>query len=282
MYRAGLILEGGGMRGIYTTGVLDFFLEKEMEFSSCYGVSAGACTLCSFLSKQKGRAYHTTVDYLGDKHYCSAYSLLTTGDMFGVKMCYDDIPNKLNPYDFEMFNSYKGKAYVVVTNMKTGKAEYYRLKDMKKDILAVRASSSLPLVSRNVQMGEQFYLDGGLSDSIPIQKSILGGNRKNVVILTKEEGYRRKASANLAAVKLRYVKYPKIYDLMKNRHIQYNETLDYLENQVKNGQAFVIRPKEDIGIGRIEKDPVKLRRLYKSGYRDALACYNQLQQYLIV
>ena len=117
MYQAGLVLEGGGMKGVYTSGVLDFFLDKDIEFSNCYGVSAGACNLCSYLSRQRGRAYAVSVDYLDDKHYCSAYNVLTTGDLFGVKMCYDDIPNRLNPYDYEAFNAYKGKAYAVVTNI---------------------------------------------------------------------------------------------------------------------------------------------------------------------
>ena len=148
MYQAGLVLEGGGMKGVYTSGVLDFFLDKDIEFSNCYGVSAGACNLCSYLSRQRGRAYAVSVDYLDDKHYCSAYNVLTTGDLFGVKMCYDDIPNRLNPYDYEAFNAYKGKAYAVVTNIETGQPEYLRLKEMNRDIIAVRASEdSLPPIS---------------------------------------------------------------------------------------------------------------------------------------
>lgn len=280
MYQAGLVLEGGGMRGIYTAGVLEWFLEQGIEFSSCYGVSAGVCHLCSYLSKQKGRAYRVAVNYLKDKHYFGSYSLLTTGDLFGVKMCYDEIPNRLDPFDYEAFKNYPGKAYAVITNIKTGKAEYYRLRDIRRDIIAVRASSSLPLVARNVRIGDNYYLDGGISDSIPIQKSILSGNRKNIVVLTKEEGYRRKPSSHLELVKLRYAKYPKVYELMKNRHMEYNNTLDYLENQVKNGQAFVIRPKTDTGIGRIEKDPAKLRGLYEDGYRDAKNCYDEMIHYL--
>ncbi|NLL78514.1 MAG: patatin family protein [Clostridiales bacterium] len=280
MYQAGLVLEGGGMRGIYTAGVLDYFLEKGMEFSSCYGVSAGACNLCSYMSKQKGRAYHVNVDYLEDKQYCSLESLLKTGDLFGVEMCYDRIPNELNLYDYEAAEKYPGKCYAVVTNIETGKAEYIRLKDMHKDIIAVRASASLPMVSRNVEIDGKLYLDGGISDAIPIQKSILSGNRKNVVIMTKEEGYRRKPSDHLGLLKVRYLKYPKVYEMMRNRHIRYNETLDYLENQIKNGQAFLIQPKKDIGIGRIEKDRKKLRALYEEGYRDAESRYEELSAYL--
>lgn len=280
MYQAGLVLEGGGMRGIYTAGVLDFFLEKNMEFASCYGVSAGAAHLCSYISKQKGRAYRVSVDYLKDKEYCSAKSLLTTGDLFGEKMCYDRIPNELDLYDYAAAEQYPGKCYAVVTNIETGRAEYIRLRDLHKDIAAIRASASLPLVSRNVEIDGKLYLDGGIADAIPIQRSILSGNRKNVVIMTKEVGYRRKPATHLGLIRMRYAKYPKMYDLMRDRHIRYNETLDYLANQVKNGQAFLIQPKTDIGVGRIDKDKDKLHALYEQGYQDAVNCYKELKAYL--
>ena len=280
MYQAGLVLEGGGMKGIYTAGVLDFFLDKGIEFSSCYGVSAGACHLCSFLSKQRGRAYDISVDYLDDPNYCSVSSLLRTGDLFGVKMCYDDIPNRLNPYDYKAFDSYRGRAFAVVTNIVTGQPEYLRLRDMHKDIAAVRASASLPLVSRKVEIGGKLYLDGGLSDSVPILRSILDGNRKNVVVLTKEVGYRREPSKHLELIRIRYAKYPKIYELMKNRHVAYNQMLDYLAAQEENGQAFVIRPQKKSGVGRVEKDKEKLRLLYEEGYREAGENYGRLMAYL--
>ena len=280
MYQAGLVLEGGGMKGIYTAGVLDFFLDKGIEFSSCYGVSAGACHLCSFLSKQRGRAYDISVDYLDDPNYCSVSSLLKTGDLFGVKMCYDDIPNRLNPYDYKAFDSYRGRAFAVVTNIVTGQPEYLRLRDMHKDIAAVRASASLPLVSRKVEIGGKLYLDGGLSDSVPILRSILDGNRKNVVVLTKEVGYRREPSKHLELIRIRYAKYPKIYELMKNRHVAYNRMLDYLAAQEENGQAFVIRPQKKSGVGRVEKDKEKLRLLYEEGYREAGENYGRLMAYL--
>ena len=280
MYQAGLVLEGGGMKGIYTAGVLDFFLDKGLEFSSCYGVSAGACHLCSFLSKQRGRAYDISVDYLEDKNYCSISSLLRTGDLFGVKMCYDDIPNRLNPYDYDAFNAYPGRAFAVVTNIETGRPEYLRLREMHRDILAVRASASLPLVSRTVRIDGKPYLDGGLSDSVPIMHSILDGNRKNVVVLTKEVGYRREPAGNLGLIRLRYAKYPKVYELMAGRHVAYNRMLDYLEAQEKNGQAFVIRPQKKSGVGRVEKDKEKLRLLYEEGYREAEQNYERLLAYL--
>ncbi len=280
MYQAGLVLEGGGMKGIYTAGIIDFFLDKGIEFSSVYGVSAGACTMCSYLSKQRGRARDVTIDYLGIKNYCGVESLLTTGDIFNVDTCYSLIPDYLHPYDHDTFEQYQGKAYSVVTNIVTGEPEYLRLRDLRTDIIKVRASASLPLVSRNVKIGNKYYLDGGISDAIPLQKSIADGNCKNVVIMTKEVGYLRKPSSHLELVKLRYLRYPKVYELMRDRHVEYNKTLEYIEWQRENGHAFVIRPKCASGVGRIEKDKDKLLALYEEGYRDAEECYEELMVYL--
>ena len=280
MVKAGLVLEGGGMRGVYTAGVLDFFIDQDLYFSDIYGVSAGACHMCSYISQQKERAYRVNVDYLEDKNYCSMYSLLKTGNLFGAEMCYDKIPNELDPYDYEAFGRYKGNAYAVVTNIETGKAEYIRMEDMHKDIIAIQASASLPLVSKNVYINGVPYLDGGVADAIPIMKSLQDGNKKNVVIMTKEVGYRRKPSSNMTAIRLRYRKYPELVKDMERRHIVYNKTLDFLEEHEKKGHIFVIRPKEDCGVGRIEKDKDKLRTLYQMGYDDAKASFEDLKKYL--
>ena len=282
MYQAGLILEGGGMKGIYTAGVLDFFLDKDIEFSSCYGVSAGACCMCSYLSKQRKRAYRTNVEYLGQKAYCSVESLLFTGNLFGADMCYGLIPDYLDPYDYEAFEKYPGKAYAVVTNIVTGEAEYIRLEDMHRDIVAIQASSSMPLVSRNVRIGSGLYLDGGISDSIPVRRSIQDGNRKNVIVMTKEEGYTRKPSgaAELAMKRARYLRYPKVYERMRERHIAYNGTLQYMNELKEQGKAFIIRSKHKSNVGRVEKDRARLDALYEEGYKDAEDCYIDLLEFL--
>lgn len=280
MYQAGLVMEGGGMKGVYTAGVLDFFLDKGLEFSSVYGVSAAACHMCSFLSKQRGRAFAVNVDYLDTHDYCGVKSLLTTGDLFNVNVCYHLIPNHLYPFDHEAFERYQGNAFSVVTNIETGEPEYLRVQDLKKDMDMIRASASLPLVSRNVKINGKYYLDGGLSDAIPLRRSIQDGNQKNIVIMTKEEGYIRKPSSQLGLIKLRYLKYPKVYDCMAERHTMYNTTLRYIERQSEEGRAFVIRPKHKSDVGRIEMNAEKLRALYEEGYRDAEACYDELLHYL--
>ena len=280
MYQAGLVLEGGGMKGLYTAGVLDFFLDKGIVFSSVYGVSAGACNMCSYLSGQRGRALAVNIDYLDRRDYCSLESLLRTGDLFNVEMCYHRIPEELNPYDYEAFNQYIGRAFSVATNIVTGKPEYFRIRDMKKDIDKIRASASLPLVSRNVKIGDELYLDGGISDAIPLQRSILDGNSRNVVVMTKEVGYVRQPSTQLGLIRARYLKYPKVYELMKERHINYNGQQDFIQRQQKNGQAFVIRPQKPSDVGRVEKDVRKLKNLYRQGYNEAAACYEELLAYL--
>lgn len=280
MYQAGLVLEGGGMKGVYTAGVLDFFLDKGIEFSSVYGVSAGACHMCSYLSKQKGRAFAVNVDYLDTGKYCGVKSLLTTGDYFNADTLYRLIPERLNPYDHKTFHKYEGKAYSVVTNIDTGKPEYLRIKDLKKDIIKIRASASLPLISRNVKIDGHNYLDGGISDAIPLRKSIKDGNLRNIVIMTKEEGYVRRPSSQLGLIKMRYLAYPKVYELMQERHLMYNATLKYIEEQQESGGAFVIRPKKASEVGRMEKDVRKLEALYQEGYRDAQECFEEMINYL--
>lgn len=280
MYQAGLVLEGGGMKGTYTAGVLDYFLEQGIEFSSCYGVSAGAIQMSSFIAGQKGRGLRTTVDYVGDKNYCSFYSLLTTGDFFNADFCYRKIPDELDPVDNETFMKYQGKAYAVLTNIITGKPEYYQLKDLSKDIIAIRASSSLPLLARNVIIDGVPYLDGGISDSVPIRKSIADGNQKNVVVLTKEEGFVRKPSSHTKLIKLLYRKYPKVAENMAKRHTEYNEMMQFLEAEQKAGRVFVIRPKEELAVGRIEKDKEKLHAVYKIGYEDAKRLFPDMETYL--
>lgn len=280
MVQAGLVLEGGGMKGVYTAGVLDFFLDKGIEFSSIYGVSAGACHMCSYLSKQRRRALDISIDYLDTRKYCSAESLLTTGDLFNVDMCYHLIPEILYPYDYDTFNKYEGKAYSVATDIGTGKPEYFRIRDMKKDIDKIRASASLPLVSRNVKIGGRCYLDGGISDAIPLRRSILDGNSRNIVVMTKEEGYVRKPATQLGLIKMRYLKYPEVYGLMAQRHINYNDTLRYIEEEAGKGRAFVIRPGKASQVGRIEKDVKKLEALYEEGYQDACSCFEAMGSYL--
>lgn len=280
MTDAALILEGGGMRGVYTAGVLDFFLDKKIEFPVCYAVSAGACHGSSFLAKQRKRAFDVTVDYLKDRRYAGLYSLITTGDFFGVDMVYNLIPNELNPYDYDEYKKYKGKFFAVVTNCRTGKAEYIQIKDMRRDIRAIRASSSLPVISRIVEVNGKEYLDGGVTDSIPIKKSIEDGNVKNVVILTRDRTYRKPPSGMMKLIKAKYKKYPMLVRSISIRHIRYNNAIELVEKERKEGRAFVILPEKPVGIGRLEKNKEKLTALYNQGYSDGRKHYKALMKFL--
>ena len=280
MIKAGLVVEGGGMRGVYSSGVLDFFIEKDLFFENNYGVSAGACHLCSYLAKQYKRAFRVNVDYLNDKRYCSVHSLLKTGNLFGAEMLYDIIPNELDLFDYDTYNKNESNFYVVITDINTGKPEYVKIGDLKKDIIYVRASSSLPLLAQNVKINDKEYLDGGISDSIPIKKSIADGNKKNVVILTRDRTYRKGKNSLMPIIKLKYKKYPNFVKSMADRYIVYNEILDFIKELENNGDVFVIRPKKPVNIGRTEKNREKLEALYNDGYNDAKDCYEELLKYL--
>jgi len=280
MTDAALILEGGGMRGVYTAGVLDFFLDKKIEFPVCYAVSAGACHGSSFLAKQRKRAFNVNVDYLKDKRYAGLYSLIKTGDFFGVDMVYNLIPNELNPFDYDEYEKYRGKFFVAVTNCKTGKAEYIQIKDMRNDVLAVRASSSLPLLSHMVEIDGNQYLDGGVVDSIPIKKSIEDGNTKNVVILTRDKTYRKPPNSMMKLMKAKYRKYPMLIRSIDIRHVRYNSTLALIDEEQKAGRAYVIQPEKPVAIGRLEKNKAKLTALYNQGYSDGRKHYKALIEFL--
>jgi len=277
---AGLILEGGGMRGLFTAGVLDYFLDQGISFPSIYAVSAGACHACSYLSGQRGRAFKTVYDFVDDKRYASFYSLLTTGDYIGVKFTYHDIPENILPIDFDAFEKNDTKFYAAVTNCATGQAEYHQISDLRQDLAIVQASSSLPILSRMVPLDGGKYLDGGIADSIPIAQSVEDGNIRNVVILTQHRGFVKEISAQLPLFRFRYRRYPNLVATMEKRHDLYNAALERLYQEVEDGNAFVIQPADPVHVGRMEKDREKLRTLYDDGYRAAEAFSPALRDFL--
>lgn len=280
MSKLGLVLEGGGMRGIYTAGVLDFFIDHNIYTDGVIGVSAGACHACSYASKQRGRAFRTSTNYLKDKRYMSMRSLLTTGDLFGARFVYDDIPNKLDPYDYDTFNRSAIRLYAVCSNVESGKAEYIPCVNMHHDVLYVRASASLPLLSKIVEVDGKKLLDGGVCDSIPIKQFQRMGYEKNIIVLTRHLEYRKGKSSLLPLIRKAYRKYPAFVKAMEERHIRYNRTLDEIGVMEKEGSVFVIRPQQPIDIGRLEKDSAKLKALYQQGYEDARRQYEQLLSFI--
>jgi predicted patatin/cPLA2 family phospholipase len=276
----GLVLEGGGIRGIYTAGVLDCFLEEDIRTDALFGVSAGIVNGINYVSGQKGRSLKVNTDYLKDKRYLSIYSLLTTGNIFGVDFCYNVLPNKLLPYDYEAFQKNPTKCFSVVSNLITGHAEYRLCKDMRSQLDYVRASASLPLLSRIVKIDGSLYLDGGVCDSIPLAASMHYGCTKNIVVLTRPKGYRKTPSHMIPAVSYTYRRYPNFVKAYKTRHIRYNRSLDFAAKQEADKTAFVIRPSRLLKVGRLEKNPERIHAMYQLGYNDAKKLIPEIKKFL--
>ena len=272
MTNAGLILEGGGMRGLYTAGVLDYLLDARWYFPRVYGVSAGACHGASYVSRQRGRAMHTVLDFLHDRHYASFHSLLTTGDFFGADMVYRRIPDELLPFDYDAYAASGSKLGVVVFNCRTGACEYLPATDLRSHTDYIRASSSLPLLSRMVRINNEPYLDGGIGDAIPLEQAMRDGCPSNLVVLTQHRGYRKRPEgALLPLLRRKYAASPQVAEQMRTRHERYNGQLAFVYEQERLGSALVIQPSAPVAIGRMEKDAGKLRALYEQGYSDAKA-----------
>lgn len=278
--KTGLVLEGGGVRGIYTAGVLDVFLEHNLTFDGIVSVSAGAIHACSYLSKQHGRSLRYYKNYCQDPRFMGISSWLKTGDIVGAKFCYDTIPNELDLYDYDTFLHNKTAFYVVCTNIETGKAEYFKLSDMKRDIDYMRASASLPYFSKPVLLDGKQFLDGGCSDSIPLKASEKIGYLRNVIVLTRDKDYVKKAEFSWLA-KMVYRKYPKFVNALLNRHLVYQKQMEDVLRKEASGEVFVIRPSQSLKIGRLEKNPEEVQRIYDLGRKDALSYMESLKEWFL-
>ena len=266
--KTGLVLEGGGMRGMYTDGILDVFLDQGLSFDGVIGVSAGAIHGSSFVSGQRGRNIRYYKKYIRDNRFISMRNLVRTGDIAEVQFCYHDLPEKLDLYDYDAFNRSKTEFYAVCSNVETGKAEYLPITDMKEQIDRMRASASLPLVSKIVKTAGLKLLDGGCTDSIPVKAFAKMGYTKDVVVLTRHKGYRKEIEGT-GLTKLVYRKYPEFVKAVYRRPSVYNHTLDEIEKWEEEGKIFVIRPSVPLTIGRMEADPKKIKEVYELGRDDA-------------
>ncbi len=270
MYNAGLILEGGAMRGVYTCGVIDCFLDNKIEFSSLYGVSAGAGHACNYLSGQRGRAFHAITDYIHGYNYSGLKCFLKTGSLFNMDLIYDKIPHELMYFDNEAFCRSKTRFYAVVTSRDTGEARYMRVTDYFGQSEIVRASGSLPFISPAVEIDGRMYYDGGIADSIPVAKAFADGNKKNVVVLTRDKDYRKTPEHIPAVFKKSFrKKYPLLARAIEERHLNYNGALELIRQKEAEGSLIVIRPKKPVDVKRAETDIKKLEALYNDGYNDA-------------
>lgn len=277
MNDTGLILEGGGMRGLYTAGVLEYFAQHDIHFPYIIGVSAGACMAASFLSEQQGRNRTVSIDYVNDKRYLSFSNFIRKGELFGMDFIFDEIPNTLVPLDVNKIISGKEEFVIVTTNCETGEPMYFYKEDYDAQTLGklLRASSSIPFFADAVKHDGKYMLDGGIVDPIPIIKAESDGLTKNVVVLTKPRGYYKK-ERRMSTI-INYKKYPKVDERMKIRYKHYNERLDYIFEQEKKGNVVVIAPSENPGVGRTTRNTEKLEKLYELGFNDAKEQYEAVK-----
>lgn len=264
-----LILEGGGLRGVFTCGVLDCFMDHGVRFPFIVGTSAGACNGLSYMSGQRGRARCSNIDLMDKYHYVGFKYLLTQGCIMDYKLLFEDFPEKIIPYDYEAYFSNPTRYVMVTTNCLTGKAEYLEEKSSADRVMSiVRASSSLPFVTKITYVDGVPMLDGGIVDSIPVKYAFEQGYEDIVVVLTRNKGYRKK-EGKMRAAKAFYRKYPDLQKALYERNAIYNQTMDMIERLEEQGKITVIRPLKPVEVGRVEKDTAKLAALYDEGYEIA-------------
>lgn len=279
--KTGIVFEGGAFRTVFSCGVMDAFLEKEIMPDYMIGVSAGAAYGVSYASKQQGRNLKLILDYCNDKRYMGVNNLLNPKNrcFYGLKFAYETIPNELLPFDKDAFDSYEGEFYAVATNVETGKPEYmrYTTDDVPSKIL--QATCALPMLFPYIYINGTPYLDGGLSDSIPYEKAFADGCDRVVVVLTREAGYRKKTTTSTKLVARAYLKYPELAKDLVKRAGRYNRCLKKLEKLEKEGKVIVIRPENTKGFSRMERNKEKIMNLYDDGYAKGIAIAEKVKDF---
>lgn len=275
----GLVLEGGSFRSIFSAGVMDALLDNGIMLPYCIGVSAGISNGVSYISKQPKRNLEVLTKYRNDKRYMSKRNLMKQRSIFGLDFVYDEVPNQLEPFDWNTYRQYKGKVVVVVTNARTGQPEYLNGMKMDRKFTMLRATCALPVAFPAIRIKDEYYYDGGLSDPIPIKKAILDGCNKNIIVLTRPSGYVKEMSgqAKLVAKVYRH-KYPKIAEALVTRHIGYNESVKYCEELEKQGNAIIFRPKYPLE--SFEKDINNIKTGYQMGYDMVMEHLGELKELL--
>lgn len=276
----GLVLEGGAMRGMFTAGVIDVFLENNIKIDGIVAVSAGVLFGVNYLSKQKGRVIRYNKKFAKDKRYMGLMSYLSTGNVINKDFAYYEIPFKLDVFDEETYKKSDTDFYATLTNIETGKAEYVKIKDVRAQMETLRATSAMPYVSEIVEVDGKKYLDGGLADSIPIEKCKSLGYDKIIVVLTRPIDYRKTKSNTTMLAKIMYKKYPKLVETIENRYKNYNATVEKIIDMEKKKEIFVIRPSKTVKIGRIEKDENKLQEMYDLGVSDCKKSMKKLKKFI--
>ena len=277
-HKTTLVLEGGAMRGLYSAGVLDTFMRNNINVDVIYGVSAGALFGLNYKSRQIGRAIRYNLKYANEKNYMGLYSLFTTGDIMNQDFCFNKLVYELDKLDFETYQKTPVDFYAVVTNLKTGKPEYIKIDDAQKDMEYFRASGSMPFVSKPVEIEGNFYLDGAVSDAVPLKKALEANYEKIIVVLTRPLGYRKKKS--YLPYKLIYGKFPNFVETLNNSYKKYNETMDLIEKYESENKIIVLRPSKLIKMKRVEKNKNKLQSIYDLGISDCINKLDKIKEYI--
>lgn len=274
-----LVLEGGSFRSIFSAGVMDAMLEHDIMVPYCIGVSAGISNGVSYISKQKGRNLEVLKSYRNDKRYLATRNLIKQRSIFGLDFVYDQVPNELNKFDWDTYQSYGGRVVVVATDAMTGEPTYFNGKKMDKQFTMLRATCALPVAFPAIKIKGRPYYDGGLSDPIPIKKAIADGCEKHIIVLTRPKGYTKDVSGQAKIIAKAYQrKYPNISHALLNRHIGYNESLEYCEQLEREGKAIIFRPLEPLE--SFEKDVTMLERNYQMGYQAMLEKIEEVKRFL--
>ncbi len=276
----GLVLEGGAMRGLFSAGVIDVLMENGVEFPAFVGVSAGAAFGCNYKSRQIGRALRYNKRFCRDPRYCSFRSLFKTGDVFGAQFCYHEVPNTLDTFDVKAFDENPMAFYLVASDVETG-TPFYKKIDHADDTAYewIRASASMPIVSRVVELDGKKFLDGGVTDSIPLAFMERQYDR-NVVVLTRPRDYQKQPASKVWLYRLTLRKYPNMLRAVRERHLMYNEQRAHVFAQEKAGKAFVICPDKPLEVGRMEHDPEQLQKAYDTGRQTALRQLGALKRFM--
>ena len=281
MSKTGLVLEGGGMRGMYTCGILDVLMENGIYLDGMVGVSAGIAFGCNYKSRQAGRALRYNVRFAKDRRYSGIMSLLKTGNYYNAHFAYKLVPTHYDVFDYNVFEDTAMECYAVCFDVNTGKGIYQRLDRVNNDFFEwIRASASMPVVAQPVEVGGRLLLDGGLADSIPLEFMMSKGYERNVVILTREEGYRKTAEHGMWLMKPLLRKWPKVIEALERRPAMYNRQLQQVREQERKGTTFVFRPLKPLDVSRTTHDAQEMNRVYQQGREEALQRLEELKKFL--
>ena len=277
--KTGLVLEGGGMRGAYTAGVLDYLMEKGVRFPYLIGVSAGANNGANFVAEQRDRNKKVFVEMVKDERYAGIKNLIKEGNYFGMDFLFKKLPDEIVPFDYETFSNSETVFKAVVTNCNTAEPEYFKASDFDPRFFGqriLRASSSIPLIAKPVKIFDNYYYDGGIADPIPLKKAY----EKNVIILTKHKGFRLKPKRSSIFLKILIRDYPQLVEKLRERYKSYNETMDLIDKLEKQEKVFVFRPNSDLNMNGLEMNPKELLKIYKRGIRETKAKYEKFNNWI--